>query len=88
MLLVWTGIKKRQVRTEQVKVNFTFQTNLIFVSLEYEIVGISIVFFLLIPFLIFFKFLFTYTTNITIHLHTQRRNTTHLLYITYNTCKI
>ena len=30
----------------------------------------------------------TYKTNITIHLHTQLRNTTQLLYITYNTYMI
>ena len=33
----------RQVRTDQVKVNFTFHTIFIFVLLEYEIVSISIV---------------------------------------------
>ena len=33
----------RQVMTEQVKVNFTFPTILIFVLLEYEIASISIV---------------------------------------------
>ena len=32
----------RQGRTEQVKVNFTFQTILIFVLLEYAVVSISV----------------------------------------------
>ena len=36
-------MKVRQVRTKQVKVNFTFHAILIFVLLEYEIVSISIV---------------------------------------------
>ena len=41
--MVWRGIKGRQVMTEQVIVNFTFQTILAFVLLEYEIASISIV---------------------------------------------
>ena len=42
MLLMWRG-KGRQVKTEQVKVNFTFQIILIFALLEYETFSINIV---------------------------------------------
>ena len=56
MLLEWRGKKGRQVKSEQVKVNFTFQTILILALLEYETVSISFVTIIIVNILVEYHF--------------------------------